>query len=306
MKRLLPFFFLILSLPFNSFAQEDYGWWVNIHQWDGITPWNQYMTMSADFMGPNALPVPEIKTGQVDSVASLAISFDHHQGKGDRTQNIFLKGVLPLFENRMSIEMDVVPIEWFNTDTITRDRRAARTRDGKGDAGGDIYISTTLQLIRNKKFADVQLRIALKTASGTRLRDARYTDTPGYFTDLSFGKSIFPSSRIVRQIRFYADAGFLTYQTHDIQNLQNDCFMYGAGVTINLPRFSWSNQLGGYTGYLNNGDSPMVYRTELRYLQKNLDVAISFQQGLNDYDFSRFRISLIGHLMDPLSRLKSN
>jgi hypothetical protein len=282
---------------FQHAISQDASWWNQIHHWDGITPWNQYMTISPAFLGPNALPVPDIKNGSVDSAMSVSISFDHYQSTGDRTQDFFIKGILPLFKNRMSVEMDVVPLEWYRMDTLTRDIRAVRTQSGKGSAGGDIYVATTLQIVRDKKmFPDMQLRFALKTASGTHLRDARFTDAPGYFFDMSFGKNLLDAKGFIQVIRLYADIGFYTYQTYDIKNLQNDCVLYGAGITINSKRFSFVNHIGGYSGYIGNGDKPLVFRSEFRVLQKLIDYSVSWQQGLNDYDYSRFRVSVIAHL----------
>lgn len=294
MKKLL-FLIFFLSVVF-AHADNDFSWWNSIHQWDGITPWNQYMTISSAYLGPNALPVPEVKNGSVDSTASLTIAFDQYKSSGDKTQDVFLKGVLPLFENKMSVELECVPMEWFKTDTITRDLRAARTKSGKGSAGGDIYLATTLQLIKNKiRLPDMQLRFALRSASGTRLSDARFTDAPGYYFDLSFGKSVRTNS-FIKEIRWYGDIGFYTYQTYDLKNLQNDCLMFGGGLTLNTEHFSFINQLAGYKGYLKNGDAPLVYRSELRLLQKTVDWSVSFQQGLHDYDFSRWRISMLLHI----------
>src|SRR5688572_26334584 len=126
------FILFLVANSKSSCAQEDFGWWVEKHNWDGVTPWNQYLTISSAFLGPNALPVPEVRNGRADRAASLQVSFDFHTSRGDETQDFCLKGVLPLFANRMSVEMDVVPLEWYEMDTLTRDIRAVRTRSGKG------------------------------------------------------------------------------------------------------------------------------------------------------------------------------
>lgn len=292
------FIFVFYSLITTTVsAQEDFYWWGVKHNWDGITPWNQYMTISSAFLGPNALPVPEIKNGLVDSAASVNISFDHFIHKGDKTQDFFVKGTLPLFNNKISIDLAAVPLEWYEMDTITRDTRAVRTKSGKGSAGGDIYFSTCVQIIKNKtSLPDLLLRVSLRTASGTHLRDARFTDAPGYFIDLSFGKSIFNDNKFIKEIRFFADAGLYTYQTYDIQNLQNDCLLFGGGITLNTNKFSWTNVIGGYSGYLNNGDKPLVYRSEFRILNKTNDFAIAYENGLQDYGYQKIRVSYIFHI----------
>lgn len=292
--NLCTVFILLNNFPCS--AQEDFTWWVQKHNWDGVTPWNQYMTISSAFLGPNALPVPEIKNGLVDSAASVNISFDHFNSKGDKTQDVFLKGILPLFNNKISLELAAVPLEWYEMDTVTRDLRAVRTRSGKGSAGGDIYLSTCIQIIKNKtKLPDILLRITLRTASGTHLRDARFTDAPGYHVDMSFGKSFY-TSKFIREIRFFADAGLYTYQTYDLQNLQNDCLLYGGGITLNSRKLSWTNSIGGYSGYLNNGDKPMVYRSELRLLKKMNDWAIAYENGIQNYGYQKFRVTYIFHI----------
>lgn len=290
------FFLILILFGKSSYAQEDFSWWVEKHNWDGVTPWNQYMTISSAYFGPNALPVPEIKNGLVDSASSVNISYDYYTSKGDKTQDFYLKGTLPLFKNRISIELNAVPIEWYKMDTITRDERAVRTKSGEGSAGGDIYVSTCVQIVKNRKFPDALLRFALRTASGTHLRDARYTDAPGYYIDVSFGKSIFIKDKFIREVRFYADAGLYTYQTYDLQNLQNDCFLYGGGICLNSKKISWTNCIGGYCGYLDNGDRPVVYRSEFRILNSMHDYAVSYENGLHDYPYQKFRISYIFHI----------
>jgi hypothetical protein len=302
MRRSVVFIFLFLATFTKA---QDFTWWNTIHHWDGITPWNQYMTISPALMGPNALPVPELKNGLVDSSASLRIAFDHYDGKGDQTNNVFLRGILPLFLHRMSVELEVVPIEWNEMDTVTRDRRAVRTQSGKGSAGGDIYLATTLQLLKNKRcLPDMQLRMALKSASGTMLRDARYTDAPGYYFDLSFGKDFFQSPSFIQNLRWYADAGFYTYQTYDLQNLQNDCFFFGGGLSTQTKWFSLRTELAGYSGYLKNGDQPLLFRSEWRWKRPVTDFAISWQKGLHDYNYDLYRISCIIHF--PADKLFPN
>jgi hypothetical protein len=291
------FILFLAASPKSSVAQEDFGWWVEKHNWDGVTPWNQYLTISSAFLGPNALPVPEVRNGRVDSAASLQVSFGFHTSRGDETQDMYLRGALPLFANRMSVEMDVVPLEWYEMDTITRDVRAVRTRSGKGSAGGDIYLTTAIQVFRDRpSLPDMLLRFTMRTASGTHLRDARYTDAPGYFADLSFGKSIRNDGGFVNEIRMYADAGLYTYQTYDLRNLQNDCLFYGGGVTLSSGRVALTNHLAGYSGYIRNGDQPLVYRSEIRMLNRVIDWSFGYQWGLHDYAYQRFRISCILHI----------
>jgi hypothetical protein len=292
MKYYFCIYFFILSLRIS--AQVDYSWWNTIHNWDGHTSWVQYMTMSTSYMGPNALPVPELTNGRIDSSAELEVAGDYHYSKGDKTTGFYLRGSLPLYENRVSFSVDVVPYEWFRMDTATRDERAARTQSGEGGAGGDIYFYSNIQLVRNKEYLpDILFRAAMRTASGTNLGNARYTDAPGYFFDVSAGKNYSLKKNI---LRLYVLGGFYTYQTYDLNHPQNDCLLYGIGADIHFSKIIFSQSLAGYSGYLNIGDKPMVYRASVRLKNKMFDWKFSYQVGLNDYDYQRFRLSLIFHL----------
>jgi hypothetical protein len=245
-------------------------------------------------MGPNALPVPEVGTGRIDSSAELELAGEYHFSAGDRTKNFFTRGIIPLYKNRAAVSLAVVPYEWFSTDTLTRDTRAARTRSGKGGAGGDIYFFSEYQILRDRLHGpDLNFRACFRLASGTNLRNARYTDGPGYFFDISAGKNLKLGNNT---LRYYGMAGFYAYQTFDLQHLQNDCFLYGAGADLVVRHFLISQAVAGYSGYLDIGDRPLVYRAKIRWLRNKFDWNLSYQWGLHDYAFQRFRFGVIFHL----------
>lgn len=291
----------IILVSFFAFkplcAQDDFGWWNVIHNWDGHTPWNQYMTISTSFLGPNALPVPELPKGRIDSLAELEVAGDYHFRKGDKTINFYTRGYLPLYNNRIAFSIDLVPYEWFKTDTITRDYRAARSKSGKGGSAGDIYFYTDIQMLRNQpRFPDILLQVAFRTSSGTNLGNARFTDGAGYFFNISAGKNY---SIKKSTLRLFLMGGFYVYQTFDIQHLQNDCILYGGGVDITVSKLIFSQSLAGYSGYLGIGDKPLVYRASLKLKKDYFDWKVSYQWGLNDYSFQRIRLSLIWHIVPP-------
>lgn len=291
MKIITLSFFLFLALVAS--AQDDYSWWNEKHNWDGYSPWTQYMTISTSYMGPNALPVPEVTTGSIDSLAEFEVAGDYHFSRGDKTTDFFLRGFLPLYKSRVSASVEVVPYEWFRTDTITRDHRAARGITGEGGSGGDIYFITAFQIFRNHSWIpDVSFRAALRMPSGTNLGDSRFTDGPGYYFDLSAGKNIAIDKSI---LRLYGMAGFYAYQTFDVEHLQNDCFLYGVGADLHFKKLVLSQALAGYSGYLNIEDKPVVYRVSLRLKSKLIDWKAAYQWGVRDYDFQRIRISAILH-----------
>ncbi len=277
---------------FLCFAQ-DYQWWNDKHNWDGFTPWCEYIRMSPGFMGPNALPVPTIKNGTVSQNAYFKFSLDKHFSKGDQTENLHAELYLPLFSERVGLKIDLGPIEHYKMDTLTRDIRRARNVTGEGYAVGDFYVGTYIQLVKHKeKFPDVLLTINLKTASGTKLSDARYTNAPAYFFDVSFSKNFNLNSQETTFLRPYVMLGFYVWQLHGHTQFQNDAFLYGLGFDLDFPSLVIKNSFGGYYGYLGDGDRPIVYRL---IFQSKFDAIFNYelalQQGLHDYDYTSLRVS---------------
>lgn len=300
MKYILLFLVFIQSTLFCS--AQDYAWWNKKNNWDGVTPWSRYIVMSSAYMGPNALPVPELKNGTIKNSLSLELGGDVHVSKGDNTQNLFTQLYIPITKNKIGINISYIPIEWYQTDTNTRDLRHAREESGNDISFGDVYIATHIQLIKDKKkLPDVLLTINLKTASGTNMSSARYTDAPGYFFDVSFGKKIIQNdSSIFQYLKLYSMLGFYVYQTNRSDYFQNDAIMYGAGFDIGFSKLQISNQLTGYKGYIGNGDKPLVYRLAFKTIFKShLNYSLLFQRGLNDFDYSTFRFSMIYNFNNP-------
>jgi hypothetical protein len=288
---------ILLFFSTTLYAQQDFSWWNELHNWDGHSPWTQYLTMSTSFMGPNALPVPEVKQGELEKELRIEILSGAHFAKGDNTQDLYTGLFVPLYEGKIALEAFVVPLEFFSTDTATRDLRAARTKSGKGRAGGDIYFSTQVQLLQNReKWPDILLELAFRTASGTRLRDARHTDGSGYYMDLSAGKTFDIAGERDLQLRLFAMLGFYSYQTHDPLHLQNDCWMEGIGAELNMKIFSVSQTFSGYRGYLDIGDQPLVYKGSLIWKRRKLDAKVWYQWGIHDFPYKSIRLGIIYHL----------
>jgi hypothetical protein len=283
---------------------QDYTWWNNQHSWDGITHWHEYLSISPGFMGPNALPVPTIKNGKLSKKPNFKIALQKHLSRGDKTENLFMKLYLPLFNPRVGLNIQMVPIEHYIMDTFTRDLRKARDFDGKGLAVGDIYLGTFVQLIEDRKgFPNVLLTFNLKTASGSKLSAARFTDTPGYFFDLSFGKEIIINGSSIKSIRPHVMVGLYVWQTYNDNQRQNDSFLHGSGLDIIFSKIELKNALGGYVGYIGNRDRPMVYRLMLTSRFDSVcNYEFGFQQGIFDFSYTSFEVSL---KLD-IDKLKSN
>ncbi|MCF8226309.1 MAG: hypothetical protein K9J30_10565 [Bacteroidales bacterium] len=285
----------------NSFCQTDYQWWNEKHDWDGSTHWTHYMIITPAYLGPNALPVPEMYPGRIPSRHFFEMGAEGHYSKGDQTANLYLNYDLPLFTDKATFQLTYRPVEFYKTDTITRDLRRSREYDPAGRSSGDLYMSTYIQLIRDHAYLpDVMVSANIKTASGSKLYAARHTDTPGYWADATIGKGFRISETGLQQLHIYGKAGFYAYQTFSMRNFQNDAFLYGGGFLLKFRDFSLQNQITGYYGYFKLGDHPVVYRLILsKDTKRKVSFKVMFQQGLNDYNFSTIRFTARYKLSSP-------
>jgi hypothetical protein len=289
------FLLLFLFISFNAIAQssdEDYSWWNELHDWqEGDPGWRNWIIMSPGYLGPNALPVPEVKRGLINSETEFEITASTHFLKGDPTQDISGRLFVPFAQGKIAVEMYGVIIEHFAFSEEIRNERYSRIEDGKGYAIGDFYFSTLIQLSKDRKFPNTMLRLATKTASGNQLEGARYTDSPGYFFDLSFSKELTKTDK--GMFRPFGLAGFYTWQTNDELNLQNDAFLYALGADYERNSMMFSASWSGYSGYKNERDKPMQLNFEIRKDFEGKAFRIQYVNGLRDWEYKTIRFSFI-------------
>ncbi len=294
MKKIFSLSCLLLLSHFPVFSQ-DFNWWNELHDWDGVSSWKKYITYSSRYMGPNALPVPAVNTGELFDYTEIELGAEQHISTGDRTFDFLGKFNIPVAPGRVSLQVLYRPVEFYETDTITRDQRAARGYDPTGHSFGDFYISTFIQVIKDHdKLPDLLLAVNLKTASGTNLGNARHTDAPGYFFDASLGKTFLTGIKVITSWRPYFMGGFYSYQTNRSDFPQNDAFLFGMGLKIYTTLLVIENQVGGYLGYFGNGDQPVVYR--LQFLSRRdslLNYQLGFQYGIHDVPYYSFALSAV-------------
>ncbi|RMG17698.1 MAG: hypothetical protein D6730_23700 [Bacteroidetes bacterium] len=294
------FFFLLLACFTAGRAQDPYAWWKEKHQWDGVTHWSRYLIIAPAFMGPNALPVPELNQGRVSNELSFEVRGDLHLGIGDRTQNLYTRLYVPLARNRVGVELFYVPVEWYRLSEATRDARRARDFEARGTAAGDVYFGTTIQAIREQNkhgLPSLSLGLYAKTASGTHLHNARFTDTPGYYFDGQVGKKWALNGREDAAFRLYGMIGFYVWQTYSGTFFQNDAFSFGLGTQLELGPLQFTQDLAGYIGYIDNGDKPLVYRFMATYRRQWLSYRLRYQWGLHDFSYHSFSAGLIFHFV---------
>lgn len=241
-------------------------------------------------MGPNALPVPEMRHGKIDSTVSLTLAPQTHFAPNDYTLDLFTELNISMTKN-VAIQFFWVPIEYFKTDTAIRDMRLARTQEATGVVSGDINIATNIQLVQNRKgWPDLMLGINLRTASGNGLPDARHTDAPGYFFDLSGGKDF--SLKDGWLLRPHATTGFLVYQTRRDDYFQNDALLYGVGIHARNENWMIMAQFTGWYGYFRDLDNPNVMRLEARRMFENAECFTRLQFGNQSYPFTSIRAGI--------------
>jgi hypothetical protein len=284
--------FSAVLLIFSANGQEDeWGWWNTAHNWkSGMPGWRTMMILSPGFLGPNALPVPEMKKGCIPSKGEIETTFSCHFHPGDPTQDLSFRLFYPVANGKMAFEAWGVALERYHYSEEIRDERFSRDKNGKGVMSGDFYFSALVQLCKNRKFPDTMLRLACKTASGDAFA-ARYTDTPGYFFDFSSARDITLSEGKV--LKPFASFGFYSWQTYNEATPQNDAILYGVGVDYSSAGWLVSGNLSGYSGYLRHTDRPRVLTLESRYDWNSTALRCQFLYGIKDWDYKTVRLSFI-------------
>ncbi len=274
---------LILLMPSILYSQT-FEWWKNLVSWDGTSHWSTYLITSPKYFGPNALSVPLINNGSVDSVVSIGVTGNFHFSKGDNTQNLMLYGNYTTKSNTISFDAQFVPYERFQLSHAIKEERRVYYKDYyKKSTVGDVVVSTTIQLFERwrKKNVHMALRVGVRMPSGSELGAARYADVPAYWIDIgnSFG---FKN----REWKWVNMLGFLVWQTNDDDLRQNDAFLFGTGLEWNHKRLRVQAYGSGYVGYKNNGDKPIVVRLCLERNGKKINTLLRFQQGLHDFGYT--------------------
>jgi len=291
-------FILFLLFSFNAKSQsadEDYTWWNELHGWEeGNEGWRDWIRITPGYLGPNALSVPGVKRGFLNTKTEIELTASGHFMKGDPTQDISGRLFVPFAQSRVAVELYGVIAEHFAFSEEIRNERYARIEDGKGFAFGDLYFSTLIQLVKDRKFPNTLFRMAAKTASGNQLEGARNTDSPGYFFDLSFSKNFGQSGSGI--FRPFGMGGFYSWQTNDELNLQNDAYLYALGADYERNGLVLSASWSGYSGYKNERDKPMQLNFELRKDFNTKAFRIQYINGLRDWEYKTIKFSFIWKL----------
>jgi hypothetical protein len=280
---------LTLLLPLMAHTQ-DFQWWDDLH---GRTPdmpqWRAWMIISPGYLGINALPVPTQLKGQIAKKPELELAVDFHFLPGEKARNTYVRYFHPFANGKIAIEIFGVPVEGYSHDEALRDYRKSRVKSGKGWGYGDLYFSTNVALFDRENWPSLVLRMACKTASGDLL-GARFTDTPGYWFDLSSGYS-FHSGTV--NFRPFGMLGFYCWQTTSDGLLQNDAMIWGGGVEVSWKGFRIEQSVQGYDGWRDEKDCPYNFRLVGAVPVGKSEVKMEFQHGLRDVLYQSFRLAYV-------------
>jgi hypothetical protein len=297
MKNLLFLVFLIfyITVVKGQDRNADYTWWNELHDWETGDPgWRNWIIISPGYLGPNALPVPQVKKGFLEEMTEIELSASNHFYEGDPTQDISGRCYIPFANNKIAVEMYGVILEHFSYSEEIRNGRFTRIEDGKGYAFGDFYFSTLVQIFKGRKFPNTLFRFAAKTASGNQFAGARHADSPGYFFDLSFSKDF--GSKETSIFRPFGLLGFYSWQTNDELNLQNDALLYAMGADLERKNWLFSTSLAGYSGYKVEKDRPMQLNFELRKDFNKKALRFQYINGLRHWEYKTIKFSFIWKL----------
>lgn len=290
LKKVFPFicFFFCFQL---AQAQYYWLWWDNYHQWNGKTPQINYVTRTPKYMGPNALPVLPFRGTEIGYRSYFSSGIDYHVSKDEYTVNPYFHLYFPIQKNRIAFEMYTRPVEYYQTSNAIRDERFMRDSVPKGQSKGDTYFATRVKIWEDFfRLPDLTLEVTMKTTTGKNLENARHINAPAYTFNGVIGDYLIKNEDGKKSLRWFITAGTFIWQVKD--NQQDDSFLYGAGIEHKHHNFYVNLNAGGYRGYKNNGDRPVVARALFMYSIKNIDMRLQYQHGFKDMIEHSFHFSV--------------
>ena len=295
-------FLVLLFFVFASFSNGQ-----DVNRYTPPDPYNlgedaqhftKYMIINPGYLGPNALPVPYLHKGKNPANFDLDMKLEYYHQANEQTHDVLLDLTIPFSEGKAALEVRYVPFEFYEVgESLSRERRTVSGEALSGHSFGDVYLGAYFQVVKDREWVpDVLFGFGCKTASGTQIEDARHTNSPGYYFDGSLGKNIMFGKGKKFFLRWDVLGGFYAWQTYLDEFPQNDAIYYGLGLDLDLGKIYCSNSLRGLSGYMFNGDQPLVYYGELGVREGKAAVTLGYEWGIKDYPFRclRFGIKIDG------------
>jgi hypothetical protein len=290
---LLLFSFLCFSGLGQSRSTEN---WIDF----GSGHIDKWLQIAPGKLGPNALPVPYMDYALLDSISNIEVGVHGHYMKGDKAINSYLSVYWAVVPKIVTVHVWGFPTETFRTyNSVRNDRQIYYDDTGVITQGGDFWISTYIQVLKEHKFwPDITINYSSKTTIG-KATQGRYTDAPANYYYVAFGKSYYPANEFVNEIRFGGLLGFYVWQTNKVELAQDEGPLYEFGIDLKHDNLSWRNEIGGYSGYdayqyvgVKGNNDPLIYRTNFKHTGKSFDWKFEYQTGFRDYDYQTVRFSV--------------
>jgi hypothetical protein len=286
-------FFVNMSWSTFAIAQDPYAHWKAAVNWDGVTPWENYMVRSSGHMGPNALPVPISRYPRITDRWEVENAMEFHRAIGDQTNNLFHYVSIPMASERVSLALTYRAVEWYSMSPEVRDFRRARDASGSGSGEGDVWIASAFQLVRQDKspnWPDLMLQVTVKTTAGKNFENARHTNSPGYIFDLHAGRTIEREGHLLHKVQFFGQAGLFVWQQGI--NSQNDAFNFAINMSLYAKNWTLTPAIAGYSGWIKNGDKPIVARLQLGRQLGDFNGFLGYQYAFRDLTTHMVRFGL--------------
>lgn len=251
----------------------------------------EYLIYSPRYFGPNGFPMPELMGGRLSSRWEVEVRGEFHTMPGDKTKDVFARLYVPIAQGKAGITVSGVIREFYKTSTEVRDERNAVEVEPAEPCYGDVVLNCYYQVLRSEKWMDIIVSANLKTASGGRLCDARYTDAASYWFDCNVGRTLWQNGEA--SLRAQGLVGFYCWMTNNMIHRQNDALCYGLGLQGCYRNFSLDCDYSGIHGYKKNGDQPMAIRTKLNYEIKKNILSFRYKHGVKDNLYDTYSLAYI-------------
>ena len=253
--------------------------------------------------GPNALPVIDMSAGETSDKLSVEISGSYFRGFNQSntfTPNLRLN--IPLFTRWVNLEAWYSVMDFYsmqNTKCTIDNLTTLYPLSHWHNVAGDIYVSTNIQVLHHQWFKkslpympSAVIRIGIKTASGGDFENKRFIDAPGYFLDLTLAEKINWENKWAKSFSLAGSIGFYCWQTGQAE--QNDAYMYGLRAEFEAQYLRLMAEWGGYTGWQNNGDCPIVIKSKLGIpCPLGFEPYIAYQYGIRDWEYHEFKVGVM-------------
>ena len=272
-----------------------YAWWQRKHAVTSATPLDYVRRMPA-YMGPNALPVPEVYDTRVAYRTGVLAGGEYFSGKGESTVNPDLGICYPLQKNRISIAFRSKLFESYRMTEALRDARFVRDSAGTGSSRGESFLDIRCRVWQGLwVLPDLSVAAGIKFPSGNNLVNARHTQAPAYWIIGIAGKDVWRNSACT--LRITASLGGYFWQWGDYRRC--NALLFGAGCVLIKNHINWYNGLQGYNGFSGNGDAPLLYRSRLEVQGKKGSAYLGYQWGIRNYITHTLQMGIIRKLGLP-------